>query len=171
MALQPLTPAREPMPVRVTAMAPLDKGNGQNPPTGDAQATPANGDGNGNGPGAGPQVMELLHREPAVGPQGPGPGPGPTGPGPAGPGPYGPGPYGDYTPYPHTPQPQNPYGTNQPQAGGPQMATNTIQPDYGEEKYVLPPKEDKTPELVLYVTTGDCLARARFIRSRARTVG
>ena len=89
----------------------------------------------------------------APGPPGPGPGPygpgpGPYAPGPYGPAPYGPGPYG-YTPYVHTPYAYNPY-----QMGGPQMVTTEIQPDYGK-KYVLSPKVDKTPELVLYVGTGD----------------
>jgi hypothetical protein len=38
--------------------------------------------------------------------------------------------------------------------GGPQMASNDTPPEYGK-KYVLPPKEDKNPELVLYVAAGD----------------
>ena len=70
-----------------------------------------------------------------------------------GPGPYGPGPYG-YTPYVHTPYAYNPYGYYQPQMGGPQLVTTEIQPNYGKN-YVLSPKVDKTPELVLYVAAGD----------------
>ncbi len=38
--------------------------------------------------------------------------------------------------------------------GGPQLVTTEIQPNYGKN-YVLSPKVDKTPELVLYVAAGD----------------